>query len=234
MLSKRCRLHSSLSVIRSGTTPVVQVKFVTNAPWAGESFFLSKTGWTKPALDCRALGLKLFCPVDAKSFWLWTISFAYGQKSSKSFACGHQLVLLYPYLRPRGKGPIANRARVPLPELFSKLGWSSQIWKRASVLRFFELWWENRKFPKFSKFEWNLWRKRMTRQITRLLSPIPNRATPCSPRPCIIRIFGKGRWLQEPKTRQGKIENRISANNFGAKIVRKWNSWIFNPLCYLW
>ena len=126
-----------------------------------------------------------------------------------------------------GKGGIANRSGVPLPELFSKLDRSSPFWKRASVLRFFELWWENRICPKFSNFEQKLWRKLMTREITRLLSPVPNRSHSCSPRPCIIRKFEKGRWLQESKTRGGKNENRIFANNFGAKIARKWISWIF-------
>ena len=98
--------------------------------------------------------------------------------------------------------------------------------KRASVLRFFELTGENRKFSKFPKFEQKLWRKLMTREISRLLSPVPNRPPSCSPRPCIIRKFEKGRSLQQSKTRWGKIENRISANNFGAKIARKWISWI--------
>ena len=60
-------------------------------------------------------------------------------------------------------------------------------------------------------------------------SKSPTLRTPSwSPRPRIIRKFEKGRSFQQSKTRWVKIENRISANNFGAKIARKWiaRKWI--------
>ena len=121
------------------------------------------------------------------------------------------------------KVSIAKRARVRLAEVFSKLDRSWQFWERASIQRFFELSGKIGDFPKSSKFERKLWRKLLAREISRLLDPVPKRATPCSPKPCMIRKFEKDGWLQPPKTRWGKIENLIFLNIFDEKIARKQN-----------
>ena len=126
------------------------------------------------------------------------------------------------------KGHIANSPEVPLPELFSKLG-------RIHTFEKEHLFWDFlnfqakieivKNFQILNKNYGENWWREISLDCWVSFQIGQHPPSSCSPRPCIIRKYEKRRSLQQSKTRWVKIENRISAKNFGAKIARKWISW---------